>query len=135
MKKILFMAIAAVAMVACGGNQTANETEGTDSVPAVEVAEAPALDINALDSVLVCDNAETINAALTQAQTEVAKLVSLGQNAEAYSLADAVLVSIAKAAENLTAQGVDYTEIAKALEAVKTASEGAVAEAVADKAE
>lgn len=133
MKKFMFMAIAAVAMVACGGNQAANENECTNET-CEETCEAT-LDIEAFEAALACDNAETIAAALTTAQEEVAKLVSLEKSAEAFSLADAVLVSIAKNAENLEAQSVDFAPVAEALEAVKAASENAVAAEVVEAAE
>lgn len=130
MKKYLFMAIAALAMVACG-NKTNADAE-TVEAPAVEES---GLDIEAFETVLASSEGTVIADVLSQAQVEVAKLVSLGQNAEAYSLADAVLVSIAKNAENLEALNVDYTATAEALEAVKAASENAVAEEVVENTE
>ncbi|MEF9987116.1 MAG: hypothetical protein RSC28_08700 [Bacteroidales bacterium] len=50
MKKVLFIAVAALAFAACG-NSSANEEQTLEATPATEVVETPAVDTTAAPAV------------------------------------------------------------------------------------
>lgn len=107
MKKLFFLAIATVAMVACGGNQTQNDECGADSC-CVE------------SECILTEISENLDAeAVAKLQEKLAQLQADSDMTAATKLVAAIEPLLAQKADSLVAAGVDLSALQATVATVK----------------